>query len=82
MVLFRAIEMSGTFLPTVETYEPVVFAYARVGNVTRAWEVANEMEAKRGTASVSIYNRILLACVEAALPGRALEVLDVIRLRE
>ena len=82
MVLFRAIELSGTFLATMGTYEPVVFAYARVGYVTRAWAVGNEMEAKRGTASVSIYSRILLACVEAALPGRALEVLDVIRLKE
>lgn len=77
--LFRAIESSGTFSPTVETYEPVVFAYARVGNVARAWEIANEMEEKLGRVSVSIYNRILLACVEAALPGRALEVLSVIR---
>uniref|UniRef100_A0AAV1V578 PROP1-like PPR domain-containing protein n=1 Tax=Peronospora matthiolae TaxID=2874970 RepID=A0AAV1V578_9STRA len=80
--LFRAIEMSGTFSPTVETYEPLVFAYARVGNVTRAWEIANEMEEKLGRASISIHNRILLACVEAALPGRALEVLGVIRLKE
>lgn len=80
--LFRAIEISGTFSPTVETYEPVVFAYARVGNVTRAWEIANEMEEKLGRTSIGIYNRILLACVEAALPGRALEVLGVIRLKE
>ncbi|OWZ23181.1 hypothetical protein PHMEG_0001986 [Phytophthora megakarya] len=77
--LFRAIETSGAFTPTVETYEPVVFAYARVGNVSSAWDIANEMEEKLGRASVSIYNRILLACVEAAVPGRALEVLNVIR---
>ncbi|KAL3671778.1 hypothetical protein V7S43_003687 [Phytophthora oleae] len=77
--LFRAIEKSGTFKPNVETYEPVVFAYGRAGNVSSAWEIANEMEEKLGRVSVSIYNRILLACVEAALPGRALEVLGVIR---
>ncbi|CAH0520062.1 unnamed protein product [Peronospora belbahrii] len=77
--LFRAIESSGLFSLTVETYEPVVFAYARVGNVASAWEIANEMEEKLGRVSVSIYNRVLLACVEAALPGRALEVLGVIR---
>ncbi|KAG6972930.1 hypothetical protein JG687_00001180 [Phytophthora cactorum] len=77
--LFRAIETSGAFTPTVETYEPVVFAYARVGNVTSAWEIANEMEEKLGRVSISVYNRILLACVEAALPGRALEVLGIIR---
>ncbi|KUF81392.1 Pentatricopeptide repeat-containing protein [Phytophthora nicotianae] len=77
--LFRAIETSGAFTPTIETYEPVVFAYARVGNVTSAWEIANEMEEKLGRVSISIYNRILLACVEAALPGRALEVLGIIR---
>ncbi|CAH0485490.1 unnamed protein product [Peronospora farinosa] len=80
--LFRAIESSGTFALTVETYEPVVFAYARVGNVASAWEIASEMEEKLGRVSISIYNRILLACVEAALPGHALEVLDVIRLKE
>ncbi|KAE9126294.1 hypothetical protein PF005_g5946 [Phytophthora fragariae] len=77
--LFRAIEALGAFSPTVETYEPLVFAYARVGNVSSAWDIANEMEEKLGRVSVSIYNRILLACAEAALPGRALEVLDVIR---
>ncbi|KAF4032692.1 Pentatricopeptide repeat-containing protein 3 [Phytophthora infestans] len=77
--LFRAIETSGAFTPTVETYEPVVFAYARVGNVTSAWEMANKMEEQLGRVSISIYNRILLACVEAALPGRALEVLGIIR---
>ncbi|KAL4115842.1 hypothetical protein PRIC2_012848 [Phytophthora ramorum] len=77
--LFRAIEMSGTFKPTIETYEPLVYAYARVGNVSGAWEIANEMEEKLGRVSLSIYNRILLACVEAALPGRALEVLGVAR---
>ncbi|GMF24976.1 unnamed protein product [Phytophthora fragariaefolia] len=77
--LFRAIETSGAFRPTIETYEPLVFAYARVGNVTSAWDIANEMEKNLGRVSVSIYNRILLACAEAALPGRALEVLDVIR---
>ncbi|KAK1945201.1 Pentatricopeptide repeat-containing protein [Phytophthora citrophthora] len=80
--LFRAIEESGTYTPTVETYEPVVFAYGRVGNVSSAWEIANEMEEKLGRVSVSIYNRILLACVEAALPGRALDVLGVIRHKE
>eukprot|EP00644_Phytophthora_capsici_P010611 jgi/Phyca11/548978/estExt2_Genewise1Plus.C_PHYCAscaffold_300419 len=80
--LFRAIEKSGTYTPTVETYEPVVFAYGRVGNVSSAWRIANEMEEKLGRVSISIYNRILLACVEAALPGRALEVLGVIRQKE
>ncbi|CAI5719641.1 unnamed protein product [Peronospora destructor] len=80
--LFRAIESSGAFALTIETYEPVVFAYARVGNVASAWEIASEMEEKLGRVSISIYNRILLACVEAALPEHALEVLDVIRLKE
>ncbi|GMF09456.1 unnamed protein product [Phytophthora lilii] len=79
--LFRAIETSGAFKLTVETYEPVVFAYARVGNVSRAWDIANEMEEKLGRVSVSVYNRILLACAEAGLPGRALGVLGEMRRR-
>ncbi|KAI9914852.1 hypothetical protein PsorP6_008498 [Peronosclerospora sorghi] len=79
--LFRAIEKSGTFSPAVETYEPLVFAYARVGNLARACEVADELKERLGTVPVSIYNRILLACVEAALPGRALEILKVVRLK-
>jgi pentatricopeptide repeat protein len=77
--LFRAIETSGVFEPTVESYEPVVYAYARVGNLSRAWDMANEMKEKLGRVTVGIYDRILLACAEASLPGRALEVLSVMQ---
>ncbi|TDH65489.1 hypothetical protein CCR75_008033 [Bremia lactucae] len=77
--LFRAIEASNAFTLTVEAYEPVAFAYARVGNVNSAWEIVNEMEEKLGSVFFGSYNWILQACAVAALPGRALEVLDVMR---
>ncbi|RLN60207.1 hypothetical protein BBJ28_00003716 [Nothophytophthora sp. Chile5] len=79
MELFRAIQASGTFQPTIETYEPVVHAFARVGNVADAWSFANEMEQQLGKVSVSIYNRVLQACAVAARPGPAMEILEHMR---
>ncbi|CEG40935.1 FOG: PPR repeat [Plasmopara halstedii] len=80
--IIRAMETSKAFTLTTETYEPVVFAYARVGNVISAWEIAEEIQEKFGRVSINIYNRVLLACAEAALPGRALDVLSLIRSEE
>ncbi|RLN96473.1 hypothetical protein BBJ28_00000623 [Nothophytophthora sp. Chile5] len=79
MELFQAIQASGTFQPTIETYEPVVHAFARVGNVADAWNFANEMEQQLGKVSVSIYNRVLQACAVAARPGPAMEILEHMR---
>ncbi|KAG7396505.1 hypothetical protein PHYBOEH_002212 [Phytophthora boehmeriae] len=77
--LFRAIESADAYGPTVDTYEQVVRAYARVGDIASAWGIANEMERSLNKVPTGIYNRVMQACAVAGSPERALEMLDRMR---
>lgn len=81
--LFNGIQSSGGLLQANEaTFEHLVHAFGRQGDVARALEYTHMMKEQLGCASIDAYNRVLQACATASAPLEALEILQHMREHE
>ncbi|GAB9466474.1 Ppr repeat protein [Globisporangium polare] len=81
--LFNGIQSSGGLLQANEaTFEHLIHAFGRQGDVTLALEYTHAMKEQLGVASTNAYNRVLQACATASAPLEALEILQHMRENE